>query len=277
MRTVGNILKSTFPEIQTELNFGNFEVIETAEDPPGHFQLKFPGDTIAKSNDFIRYRIFMNGSPKKGKDPIAFRLFAHFVACLHSKKDDELDNSCEVRVKDFMPDAGGKDYTRAREALIALGSMMVERYNEKEQTIDLIFERQLRYNRVKGTVRAKLNPDLKHFFLKLYEHYTTYGLLEFSGLRSFYSQRLFEIACSIHPKNQETFSLQELQHMLDITKGSALQYGYFKQKILAPSKKEINAKTNIKFDYEPIKEGRAVAYIKIKAKRMDRDTDILTD
>ena len=266
MKKVGDIFKG-LPEIQPELALG---LIETTEDPHGHYQLKFPGDTVAKSNEFIRYRVFMSA----GKDPIAYRLLAHFIAGLHSKKDDEM-GYCLVKVRDFMPNSSGADYARAREAMIALASLMVERYNEEQQHIDLVFSGSFCYNRTNGTVRARLNPELKAYFLKLYQDYATYGLLEFNNLRSFYSQRLFEVACSIRPKSEEIFPLAKLQRMLNITQGSMLNYADFKRRALEPAKKEINKYTNMKFDYEAIKESRAVAYIKIKAKRMNKEVDIL--
>lgn len=261
-------------EIQEEFNFGDFKanVIETTEDMPGHFQLKIPGDTVAKQNDFVRFRFFMRG----GKDPIAYRLFAHFVACLHNRKDDEM-GFCEIKVREFMPNSSGADYVRARQAMEALASLIVEQHDNEKQIINLVFENELCYNRRKGTLIAKLNPNLKRFFLQLYENYITYGLLEFSGLRSFYSQRLFEIACSIRPKPEEIFPLIKLQRMLDITEGSLLRYSDFKRWVLEAAKKDIHKYTNMKFDYVPIKEGRAVTYIKIKAKRMNRDADILAE
>lgn len=260
------------PEVQQFFSFGGLDVVETAEKLLPPFQLKFAGETVAKRNDFIRCRVFMRG----GKDPIAYRLFAHFVAALHSRKDDEM-GYCQVKVRDFMPDSGGKDYSRAREAMLALTSLVVERHTNERQVIDIVFSGSFVYDRSNGTVTAKLNPELKPFFLKLYENYTTYGLLEFTGLSSFYSQRLFEIACSMKPKTEETFPLRELQRMLNVIDGTMLRYSNFKQKALEPAKKEINDKTNVKFDYVPIKNGRSVAEIRIKARRMGVNPDDLLD
>lgn len=261
-------------EIQTEINFGDFEanLIETSEDMPSHYQLKFAGETVAKRNDFIRYRLV---SPY-GKDPIANRLFACIVACCHSRKDNRL-TPCNVAIKDFMPwTESGKDYTRAKQALKVLRSMMVEVETDGQYSLDTILSGAIVYNRKTAIITAELNPKLAPFFLQLFEKYTTFGLLEFTSLKTFYSQRLFEIACSIHPKSFEILELVKLQRMLDIIAGEGLKYSYLKRKILEPAKKEINKYTNLKFDYEPIKEGRAVVYIKIKTKRMNTD-DILAD
>lgn len=263
MKKIGDIIKC-LPEVQPECSFKDFDVIETVEDPPSHYQLKFPGDTVAKRNDFVRYRVFIQG----GKDPIAYRLFAHIVACYHNKKDEDL-GICQVAVRDFMPDSGGKDYARAKQAMRALKAMLVDLENPDEYEVDSVIYGPVKYNRSNGTVSAQLNPALKDFFLKLFEDYTTYGLLEFTSLRSFYSQRLFEIACSIRPKTVEIFPLNKLQKMLDITTGSLVRYSDFKRWVLEPAKKEINKYTNMKFDYESIKNGRAVAKIKIKARRMN--------
>lgn len=211
------------------------------------------------------------------KDPLANRLFAHIVSCLHNRKDQTL-GLCEVKLKDVMTWADSeKDYERVKKAVQVLGTSVVEVENKNEKIYQLkrLFGDDITYYGKKGIIRTELNPTLKDFFLNLHEYYTTYGLMEFSSLRSFYSQRLFEIACSIKPKFEETFTLRKLQHMLDITEGSLLTYGNFKQKVLEPAKKEIIKYTNMKFDYEPIKEGRAIAEVKIKARRMNNN-DLLT-
>lgn len=260
-------------EFQPNLEFEKFEVVETTESPPAHFQLKFHGDTVTKRNDFTRYRLIM----PYGKDPLANRLFACIVACCHNRKDKAL-SECQIHVKEFMPwTNSAKDYTRVKQAMRALKSMLVEMEVEDKYKVDSIISGPITYYRKKSIIEAELNPKLADFFLNLFEHYTAYGLLEFTSLKTFYSQRLFEIACSVNHHREEIFSLHKLQYMLDITQGSALQYGYFKQKILDPAKREINKYTNLKFDYEPIKIGRATAYIKIKAKRMNREADLLAD
>lgn len=250
-------------EEQKQFDF-KAEVIETTEVLPSHTQLKFTGKAITKRNDFIRYRLI---SPY-GKDPIASRLFACIVSCCHSRQDSHLA-PCNVAIKEFMPwTESGKDYARAKQAMKVLRSMMVEIETDGKYSLDTILSGPITYNRKTATITAELNSRLAVFFLQLFEQYTTFGLLEFTSLKTFYSQRLFEIACSIAPKNEEIFPLAKIHRMLDITQGAGLKFGYFKQKILEPAKREINKYTNIKFDYEPIKEGRAVVSIKIKARRM---------
>lgn len=273
MNKFGDVIPKGFEERQKELDFGDLKVylIETLDDLPNHFQLKIPGEAVAKRNDFIRYRLV---SPY-GKDPLASRLFACIVACCHSRKDSHL-TPCNVAVKEFMPwTESGKDYTRAKQAMKSLMAMMVEIETENKYRIEPLVYGGITYNRKTAVITTELNPRLAVFFLQLFEKYTTFGLLEFASLKTFYSQRLFEIACSIAPQKEEIFPLSKLQRMLDITQGTLLRFSNFKQKVLEPTKKEINKYTNVKFDYEPIKEGRAVAYIKIKARRMDRDADIL--
>lgn len=251
---------------QTELDFEKFEIVEIQDaELPEPFQLKFPGDTVTKRNDFTRYRLIM----PYGKDPLANRLFACIVACYHNRKDKTL-GECQVHVKEFMPwTNSAKDYTRVKQAMRALKSMLVELEVENKYKVDSILSGPITYYRKKAIIEAELNPRLADFFINLFEHYTAYGLLEFTSLKSFYSQRLFEIACSISHYKEEIFPLRKLQRMLDITEGSLLKYYEFKRWVLEPVKKEINANTNLKFNYEAIKVGRAVEHIKIKARRMD--------
>lgn len=250
-------------EIQEQFNFGNYIPEIISEAPPKGGYMNTPKDIVSKSNDFVRYRL-ISAYPK---DPIAPRLFACMVSCCHNRKDEKL-NPCNVHVKDFMPwSETGKDYAKIKNVMKVLRTMLVEVETDGEYVIDTLLDKRMVYNRKTGMVTAQLNPAFGGFFLNLYEKYTSYALIDFTSLRSYYSQRLFEIACSIAPQTEETFPLAKLQRMLDITKGSLLTYGNFKQKVLEPSKKEINENTGMKFDYDIKKMGRSVAFIIIKAQR----------
>lgn len=273
MKKINDVLQAGLAEFQPE--FPDFDILETEENPPGHFQIKIHlGDTVSKLNEAVRYRVFANGIT----DPLAYRLFNCFVSCFHSRKDKEFIPA-QVAVTDFMPwyDGSVTHRTRVKQAMRALKGLMIEcDYSNNDCDVDNLIVGPVRYSDSKKIITAELNPRLKGYFLLLYQNYTTYGLLEFNGLKTFYTQRLFEIGCSVNVS--EVFLLENLQRMLDINEfraPSLLRYADFKRRVLEPAKKEINAKTNLKFDYEAIRLGRSIGKIKIKARRMDKQADIL--
>ncbi|MCM3034320.1 replication initiation protein, partial [Niallia sp. MER 6] len=58
-----------------------------------------------------------------------------------------------------------------------------------------------------------------------------------------------------------TFTMEDLRHKLGAT-NIYPAYGNFKQRILLPSQKQINKKSDITFEFQEIKQGRAVKEIK---------------
>lgn len=118
-----------------------------------------------------------------------------------------------------------------------------------------------KYDRDKGTIEVRFDPDLKEHFLGLKSHFTKYSLFEFLILPSIYSQRLFEVLKSWDDKPEVTISLQELFTILNVPK-SLQRYPDFRRYVLEKAHKDINGKTTFYYEWQPIKMGRAVSSIK---------------
>ncbi len=117
------------------------------------------------------------------------------------------------------------------------------------------------YDAASGLIRARFDPGLKEHYLSLKSHFTQYSLMEFLLLPSTYSQRLFEVLKSWNDKPEARIDLVDLFQMLDVPK-SMQRYPDFRRKVLEKAHKDITAKTSLRYEWEPVKQGRAVAAIR---------------
>jgi plasmid replication initiation protein len=114
-----------------------------------------------------------------------------------------------------------------------------------------------------GCIIAEFHPDLKIHFLQLKSHFTEFRLLEYLSLPSTYSQKLFEILKSWQSTGEVTLCLRDLHEQLNAPDSIRKNFAQFRRWVLEKAHKDINEKTTLRFEWEPIKEGRAVTAIRV--------------
>lgn len=217
--------------------------------------------TVVKANEIIQKSRF-NLSLQQQKVVL-------FLISQITPYDDEF-KYYEFRISDFCRVCGisaknGKNHSDLRNAIkdIADKSMWITLENGDEALVRWIEKPYI--NRKTGTVRVRLNEDLKPFLLQLKDNFTRYELFWTLNFKSKYSIRLYELVKSIHYHEMEgyrrTFGLEELKRLLDAE--SYKTYQDFKTKVLEIAIKEINKYSEKIVHYTPIKEGRSVAKIQL--------------
>lgn len=192
--------------------------------------------------------------------------------------DDEF-KYYEFAISDFCKVCGvnarsGKNYSDLKNAIkeIADKSMWITLENGDEALVRWIERPYI--DKKHGTVRARLNADMKPFLLQLRENFTQYELFWTLNFRSKYSIRLYELIKSVHYHELDaysrTFGLDELKRALDAE--SYKIYQDFKTKVLETAIREINDYSDKTLRYTPIKSGRSVAGI-----RLDIETKPILD
>ena len=115
-----------------------------------------------------------------------------------------------------------------------------------------------------GTIQIKLDEEMKPYLLQLKEKFTEYELIYTLNFKSKYSIRLYEFLKSIHYDKLKaythTVSIDKFQKVLD---SNYENFKDFHTRVLKPAQKEINAYSDIIFEYELITEGRRTTAIKI--------------
>ncbi len=135
----------------------------------------------------------------------------------------------------------------------------------------------IKYYDNEGKVDVSFHPKLKKYYLQL-QKYTKYRLRNITNLNSEYSLKIYE-ALKQHEKVKERlYNLEDLKRFLGVENQYDRFYD-FKKRILIPTQKELNEKTDISFNFKEIKEGRSIKHIKfyIKANEINEECCITSD
>ena len=114
-----------------------------------------------------------------------------------------------------------------------------------------------------GVISAKLNPELKPYFLQLRREFSMRSLPEFRSLSSIYSQQIYRFLCSIRALDDTDVDIERLHFTTTAPESLKADFRKFRTRVLEPAEKEINSKTNLKFHWEPIRRGRKVVAIRL--------------
>jgi hypothetical protein len=107
----------------------------------------------------------------------------------------------------------------------------------------------------KGNIRGKMNDELKRLFLDLPPGFTLFELVEFNSLSSIYSQTLFPFLNSYKNLNcgYIDIGIDELHDMLGTPETLRNDFSLFRARVLDPTEREINEKTEIRYKWEGLK------------------------
>lgn len=215
------------------------------------------GELVKKSNDFVRSRV-------KLENATAGKIFTSIVSCI--RPDDKDFKDYQISASSLFPADerdGGSQYSLVRKALKVITGYVVEMDTSDGPTPDYVMYPLFAKAHYKnGMITAQVHPDLKPHFIKLAGHFTEFSLMQYLMLASTYSQRLFEILNSYAKSYpSQKISLERLHFMLDTPESFKKRFPDFRRKVLEQAHKEITAKTELEYEWTPIKQGRVVTEI----------------
>lgn len=222
--------------------------------------LEIRNHTVVKANDLIQKSRF---SLSVQQQKIVLYLISQIT------QFDTDFKLYEFSIVDFCKVCGidyesGKNYQDIKDAIqdIANKSIWVQ-LNEDDETLLRWIEKPY-INKKSGTIKIRLDEDMKPFLLQLKENFTQYELLWTLHFKSKYTIRLYELIKSIHFRELETYTreykLDELRRLLDAE--TYTTYQTFKTRVLIPAVNEINNYSDKNLSYEPLKRGRSVYSIR---------------
>ena len=223
-------------------------------------QLSLPGTLVKKANKLIRAKIDV-GSPASNSE--GSRILASLIACIRTT-DKDFKEFYQLPVKDLLSNLSGSNYTRVKNICRDLAKTTAEveeigEDGEAQFTIYTFFSR-LEYG--KGIISARFNAEMRPMLIQLQEFFTEYNLLDYLRLPSIYSQRIFEILKSWDDKPEVTISVEELHRMLDTPESLRKDFRNFRLRVLEKAHKDITSKTSLYYEWESIKQGRAVVAVR---------------
>lgn len=215
---------------------------------------------VVKSNDLIqRSRFELTAQQQK------------VVLFLASKVNawDEDFSEYEFNIQDFCQLCGidttsGGNYKALKKTIkeIADKSLWVTLPNGSETLLRWIEKPYL--DERSGTIRIRLDKDMKPYLLKLQGNYTQYELIWAIQFKSKYSIRLYELIKSIHYNElhsyERVFTMEELRKALG-AENAYPEWKNFKARVLEPATQEINKYSDNKIQYSPITQGKTVTRV----------------
>lgn len=120
-----------------------------------------------------------------------------------------------------------------------------------------------------GIITAKLNPSLKPHYLELKKQFAIRSLPGFRELTSVYSQQFFRFLNSWSNVAEKYITLEELHHVTAAPESFKKDFRNFRLRVLELAHREINTKTNLKYDWEPVKVGKKVVEIRFIFKHQE--------
>lgn len=218
-------------------------------------QLALPGDIVKKSNSLARAKLHIDNA-------LAAKIIATFIACLKAD-DTEFDEFYSLRAKDFISDSSGKSYDHIRktcENLLVSYAEIPNKKGDRERFSLIPFFREINYD--DGLITIQFNKNMKELLLQLKSFFTEYNLIEFLSLPSIYSQKLFEVLKSWATLPEKTINIDELQEILNVPNSFRIDFRNFRLRVLEKAHKDITGLTSLRYEWEPVKKGRAVVAVR---------------
>lgn len=215
-------------------------------------QVSSPGSVVKISNALAR----ASRAVKSVYEPRLVALVASRV-----RKDDQDFQDYEILLSELL---GGASDGRTRQLVADVVDGLLGRVltlSRPNGWVKCNLFSWVEYDGKAGVVRARFDPGLKEHYLNLKSHFTEYSLMEFLCLPSTYSQRLFEVLKSWDDQPECKITLSDLFEMLDVPP-TLQRYPDFRRKVLEKAHKDITGKTSLRYEWEPLKKGRAVESIR---------------
>lgn len=178
--------------------------------------------------------------------------------------DDTDFHTYTLSVKDFYNFVGYNGTPKYTELRKITASLM-RKVNEiviGNKVVQVAWLSYAAYNKNEGTIDLRFDPFWKPYLLQLKREFTSYRLGNVARMNSTYSIRLYELLKERQRYQQREFSIEKLREHFALEDNQYPAYGNLKQRIINPSIKEINNKTDITVSLEEFKKGRRVVKVR---------------
>jgi len=140
---------------------------------------------------------------------------------------------------------------------------------EKETLLQTTWLDHAFYRFGEGIVEISVSNKLKPYLIELNKHFTSISLRVAVSLKSSYSIRIYELLKQYQKIGQREITVADLRLYLGIKPKQYEKYAWFKRRTVLSSQQEINAKSDIHFEFEEIKRGRKVHALKFTITKND--------
>lgn len=176
---------------------------------------------------------------------------------------------------------GGKVKVTAKEWTDIFGLDLKSSYKRLKQSADDLYNRSVRvwgnnnkgekirwlsaekYSLNDGYVEIRFGREMVYYLSGMVDQFTSYQLLQVSGLKSTHSIRMYELAKQFDGTGWRYIELGHLRNMLNLN-NSYTNWRDLKKRVIDRACAEVTAKSDLRIGYDVVKKGRAVHAIKLK-------------
>jgi len=233
----------------------NSQIIKTAKSKKMKEKELPPSVVVFQHNNLVEARYSLTLQEKK------------IILWLTSQiqPDDKDFKKHTLTVKGFMDLMGLTGHANYKELQkITLGLMkkvLIIKEPELKVLTQVSWLNSARYEEGEGFIRLGFAPEMHPFLLNLKKTFTVISLSDLMQFKSIHAIRIYELLKQYQDIGERTLTLEEIRECCGVT-GKLKQYGELKQKLLLIAQREINQKSDIKFEFVPRKRVRKVVGIK---------------
>ena len=208
--------------------------------------------TVVKANSLIEasYRLTLD----------EMRLLALTIGTMNPKSDQQV---FEFSVSEFVnqfPDVNvDRAYTQIKSAIERISERWVKTEDERHVTKFRWVSSQT-YFKKEGRFRIALTNEIMPYLTQLKGQFTQYQLNHISGFTSVHTMRFYELLTQYKRVGQRYITIEDLKKWLQLEDKYNL-WAELQRWVIKPSLNEINEKSDLFVEYEPIKKGRKVTGI----------------
>lgn len=211
--------------------------------------------TISKANSFVQASYSMTLDE--------MRILALTLGAFNPKNPTKRD--FEFTVDEFckhFPDVDPKSaYTQVQQAIVKVARRDMVLRDDEKMFVAVPFLTKRTYFKQEGRFRIEFHDELMPYIAELHGKYTEYQLVNIGAFTSTHSIRLYELCSQYRDTGWRQTSVTELKDWLQVSDKYPL-YADFRKRVIEPAIAEINAKSDLLVDVEPIKRGRTITALK---------------
>ncbi len=198
------------------------------------------------------------------------RLFLILLSKINPKAKEWESVTLRLTTKEFALITGADADSAIRDMKIVTEKFMsrVEKIKNMDErsTTYLHMVSRAKYWEGKGYADFEIAPEMATYLIGLRNSFTSYRLNAVVRLSSIYAIRIYEIMKRYEGIKSKYFELDELRKILAIEDGQHKLFSDLRLDVLEIAQREINAKTDIKIDYEYEKDSRKYVGVTISVK-----------
>ena len=208
--------------------------------------------TVVKANSLIEasYRLTLD----------EMRLLALTIGTMNPKSDQQVfEFSVSEFVNQFPEVNADRAYTQIKSAIERISERWVKTEDERHVTKFRWVSSQT-YFKKEGRFRIALTNEIMPYLTQLKGQFTQYQLNHISGFTSVHTMRFYELLTQYKRVGQRYITIEDLKKWLQLEDKYNL-WAELQRWVIKPSLNEINEKSDLFVEYEPIKKGRKVTGI----------------